>query len=128
MITMSLLTMPAILVLLMLIVSQTASFTSTMKLARNRRRLMLQGSLLGGIFSGGQDNNAKAAVPKSSKGATNEIIKTVNGMRHRRLGGSDIVVSELGLGTQVSRHRGLCDQILVDEPCHRTSLIYLIPH
>ena len=108
---MSLLTMPAILVLLMLIVShETAAFTPTMKLARNRRRLMLQGSLLGGIFSGGQDNNAKAAVPKSSKGATNEIIKTVNGMRHRRLGGSDIVVSELGLGTQVSKYKELCDQ------------------
>jgi aryl-alcohol dehydrogenase-like predicted oxidoreductase len=29
-----------------------------------------------------------------------EIVRVVNGIKHRRLGGSDIVVSELGLGTQ----------------------------
>jgi aryl-alcohol dehydrogenase-like predicted oxidoreductase len=33
-------------------------------------------------------------------GPTNEITKVVNGVRHKRLGGSDIVVSEVGLGTQ----------------------------
>ena len=31
---------------------------------------------------------------------TNEIVKVVEGIRHKRLGGSDIIVSELGLGTQ----------------------------
>lgn len=78
-----------------------------------RRGLILSG-VLGGIFGG--DNNASnksvkaanaaaAAAPgsksnNSNKGPTNEIIKTVQGMKHRRLGGSDIVVSELGLGTQ----------------------------
>jgi aryl-alcohol dehydrogenase-like predicted oxidoreductase len=35
-----------------------------------------------------------------AKGPTNEVLKTVKGMKHRRLGGSDIAVSELGLGTQ----------------------------
>jgi len=33
-------------------------------------------------------------------GETNEIVATVNGIRHKRLGGGKIVVSELGLGTQ----------------------------
>ena len=33
-------------------------------------------------------------------GPTNEVIKVVNGMKRQRLGGSDIIVSELGLGTQ----------------------------
>jgi aryl-alcohol dehydrogenase-like predicted oxidoreductase len=51
---------------------------------------------LGGFFGGRKD----PAYGASSKGKTNEIIRTVNGMKHRRLGGSDIVVSELGLGTQ----------------------------
>ena len=35
-----------------------------------------------------------------SVGPTNEVVKVVNGMKHRRLGGTDIIVSELGLGTQ----------------------------
>ena len=85
---------------------------------RHSMTLMLAGGSggLGGFFSGLFDNNsdgtavAAADVPRneragtaivnSGKGPTNEIIKSVNGMRHRRLGGSDIVVSELGLGTQ----------------------------
>ena len=88
---------------------------------RHSMTLMLAGGSggLGGFFSGLFDNNSDgtavaaataADVPRneragmtivnSGKGPTNEIIKSVNGMRHRRLGGSDIVVSELGLGTQ----------------------------
>ena len=86
---------------------------------RHSMTLMLAGGSggLGGFFSGLFENNsdgtavAAADVPRneragtttivnSGKGPTNEIIKSVNGMRHRRLGGSDIVVSELGLGTQ----------------------------
>jgi len=43
--------------------------------------------------------NAEGTSYKSA-GATNEVVKVVNGMKRRRLGGSDIVVSELGLGTQ----------------------------
>lgn len=33
-------------------------------------------------------------------GATNDVIKTVHGIKHKRMGGGDIFVSELGLGTQ----------------------------
>ena len=65
----------------------------------------------GGFFSGlfGDNNedakrgnvaNAAEGVGVASMGPTNEVVKSVNGMRQRRLGGSDIVVSELGLGTQ----------------------------
>ena len=69
---------------------------------------MMAGGFLGGIFGGDSDPNivANAATGKakinnnSGKGPTNEIIKKVNGMNQRRLGGSDILVSELGLGTQ----------------------------
>ena len=49
---------------------------------------------------GGDGNAANAATTgnvNGNKGPTNEVIKSVNGMRQRRLGGSDIVVSELGL-------------------------------
>mmetsp|Transcript_11152 Transcript_11152/g.16372 ORF Transcript_11152/g.16372 Transcript_11152/m.16372 type:complete len:486 (-) Transcript_11152:994-2451(-) len=65
------------------------------------RRVVLQSSLLTSLF-GGSDDPSKAVAKNSptSKGPTNEIVKTVNGMKHRRLGGSDIVVSELGLGSQ----------------------------
>lgn len=81
---------------------------------RHSMVLMLAGasggsSGFGAFFSGLFDNGAAAAadVPgprneiiNSGKGPTNDIITSVNGIRHRRLGGSDIVVSELGLGTQ----------------------------
>ena len=57
-------------------------------------------------FFGGDDNNSSNNIANAStilnagKGPTNEIVQTVNGMKLRRLGGSDILVSELGLGTQ----------------------------
>ena len=70
-----------------------------------RRSLMLMAG--GGFFSGffGKEDNFVANAytggnVNAGKGPTNEVVKTVNGMRRRRLGGSDIVVSELGLGTQ----------------------------
>lgn len=75
----------------------------TMELASSRnRRVILGSSIFGGIFGGGSDTPAKAVSTNlpQAKGPTNEIIKTVNGMKQRRLGGSDIHVSELGLGTQ----------------------------
>ena len=75
----------------------------------NRRRSLVLGAG-GGMFSGffNSDNNngnANASTPGGggkfkSKGSTNEVVKVVNGIKHRRLGGSDIVVSEIGLGTQ----------------------------
>ena len=75
----------------------------------NRRRSLVLGAG-GGMFSGffNSDNNngnANASTPGGegkfkSKGSTNEVVKVVNGIKHRRLGGSDVVVSEIGLGTQ----------------------------
>jgi hypothetical protein len=41
-----------------------------------------------------------AKVPTASAGPTNEIVGVVDGIRQKRLGGSDIIVSEVGLGTQ----------------------------
>jgi len=70
----------------------------TMVLSPCRRDLCLA-SFFGGFF-GGEPSASARPTPSGSKGATNEIVKNVNGMKHRRLGGSDIVVSELGLGTQ----------------------------
>lgn len=61
------------------------------------RRTLLFSSLFGGFC--GNSSAPKPTVP-GAKGPTNEVVKTVNGIKHRRLGGSDIVVSEIGLGTQ----------------------------
>lgn len=71
-----------------------------------RRNLILSagGGMFGGMFSFGEDSNRASAAEskkqKKSSGPTNEVVKVVNGIKHRRLGGSDILVSELGLGTQ----------------------------
>ena len=75
---------------------------------RRRSSIMMAGGFLSNLF--GDDGNSNGIINpanavegvkiNSRKGATNEVIKTVNGMKQRRLGGSDIIVSELGLGTQ----------------------------
>ena len=44
--------------------------------------------------------SAATRLPKGAKGPTNEICRTVNGIHQKRLGGGDIIVSEMGLGTQ----------------------------
>jgi len=75
---------------------------------RRRSSIMMAGGFLSNLFgddggSNGIINPANAADGvnnNNGKGATNEVVKTVNGMKQRRLGGSDIIVSELGLGTQ----------------------------
>ena len=69
------------------------------------RRSMIAGSggALAGFFGNLFENNSVSAYPPSdykSAGPTNEVKKMVDGVRWRRLGGSDILVSELGLGTQ----------------------------
>lgn len=82
---------------------QMTSITKGGDVSYPQRRRVLQagGGIFGLPFLGGQKASA-AGIPKSSGkgGPTNEIVKVVNGIKHRRLGGSDIVVSELGLGTQ----------------------------
>ena len=71
----------------------------------NRRRSIVLGASSGGMFGGFFGGKANASesgngTPFKSKGATNEVVKVVRGIKQRRLGGSDIVVSEIGLGTQ----------------------------
>ena len=41
----------------------------------------------------------KASLAGNTK-YTNDVVKVVDGIKHKRLGGGDIVVSEIGLGTQ----------------------------
>eukprot|EP00529_Nitzschia_sp_RCC80_P023866 CAMPEP_0113445202 /NCGR_PEP_ID=MMETSP0014_2-20120614/3065_1 /TAXON_ID=2857 /ORGANISM="Nitzschia sp." /LENGTH=464 /DNA_ID=CAMNT_0000336247 /DNA_START=162 /DNA_END=1556 /DNA_ORIENTATION=- /assembly_acc=CAM_ASM_000159 len=72
----------------------------------NRRRLLAMGAFSGLPFFGTGKASA-SETPSGGKrksggkgGPTNEVVKVVNGMKHRRLGNSDIVVSDLGLGTQ----------------------------
>jgi aryl-alcohol dehydrogenase-like predicted oxidoreductase len=81
-----------------------AAMNEGRQFSSNVRRSLVLGAG-GGIFSGFfQSDNANASSGKGSgyksRGPTNEVIRVVNGIKHRRLGGSDIVVSELGLGTQ----------------------------
>jgi aryl-alcohol dehydrogenase-like predicted oxidoreductase len=63
----------------------------------SRRDVLLSASFFGSNPMG-VDSNLKSPQPPK---ATNQVTKIVSGgMKHRRLGGSDISVSELGLGTQ----------------------------
>lgn len=67
-------------------------------------------------FSPGGTGKGSAPI-SSGSGNTNDIIRTEAGILHRRLGGGDIVVSELGLGTQ---RWGGADYNSPDEAlCHR---------
>ena len=50
------------------------------------------------LFGAKKANAAQTGGGKS--GPTNQVLSTVNGVRQRRLGGGEIVVSEMGLGTQ----------------------------
>jgi aryl-alcohol dehydrogenase-like predicted oxidoreductase len=58
------------------------------------------GGLFGGDSGVNNEGNSNPPTKFKSSGATNEVIKVVNGIKHRRLGGSNIIVSEMGLGTQ----------------------------
>eukprot|EP01041_Mallomonas_annulata_P004467 gene4467-8897_t len=42
--------------------------------------------------------SGKQSIPPS--GPTNEVVRNINGINHKRLGGGEIYVSEIGLGTQ----------------------------
>jgi hypothetical protein len=63
--------------------------------------------MFGGFFQGSEPSGASSPLPSDSNrnafvshGPTNEIVSVVDGIKRRRLGGSDIIVSEIGLGTQ----------------------------
>ncbi|CAM9356087.1 unnamed protein product, partial [Heterosigma akashiwo] len=69
-----------------------------------RVALMASGGFLGGIFGSGKIGSAFGASNDAAGSKpfrpTNEVVKVVDGIRHKRLGGGDIIVSEVGLGTQ----------------------------
>jgi aryl-alcohol dehydrogenase-like predicted oxidoreductase len=70
-------------------------------LSESRRTVLkASGGIFGLPFFGGEKANAGTPRKTSKGGPTNEVVKVVNGMKRRRLGGSDIFVSELGLGSQ----------------------------
>jgi len=73
----------------------------SLQLLSSERRSFLLASLFGSFFGGGRldPSKIKPNVP-GAVGPTNEVVKKVQGIRRKRLGGSDIIVSELGLGTQ----------------------------
>lgn len=85
------------------LVSMRHQAASSPSLHTSRRTILSAAGLFGGVFGGG-GSSASTFPPAygkvTSKGPTNEVVKVVNGIKHRRLGGSDIVVSEVGLGTQ----------------------------
>jgi aryl-alcohol dehydrogenase-like predicted oxidoreductase len=68
--------------------------------SQTRRTILSAAGMFGGVLRSNASSSADGASPSSAKGPTNEVVKVVNGIKHRRLGGSDIVVSEVGLGTQ----------------------------
>lgn len=68
----------------------------------SRRTVLVASSSIfgeGNWFGNNNPTPSKASGAKT-KQVTNEIIQVIHGMKHRRLGGSDILVSALGLGTQ----------------------------
>eukprot|EP00611_Tribonema_gayanum_P019819 TRINITY_DN3509_c0_g1_i2.p1 TRINITY_DN3509_c0_g1~~TRINITY_DN3509_c0_g1_i2.p1 ORF type:complete len:474 (-),score=88.81 TRINITY_DN3509_c0_g1_i2:2557-3936(-) len=86
----------------------------------DRRTVLAAAAGAGGVFSGlfgGGAANAAGLSKVAPKGKTNEVVRTVNGIRHRRCGGGDIIVSEVGLGTQrwVSEDFNAPDEAL----CHQ---------
>lgn len=98
------------LLLLLVIIHELDAFHMTSNdsnIPNQRRRRVLQaggGGILSGLpfFGNGGVDPVVAATTKNKTGGgpTNQVIKVVNGIKHRRLGGSDIVVSEIGLGAQ----------------------------
>jgi hypothetical protein len=79
---------------------QQVPFFMTSPAYSQARRTVLSAGLFGGRMFNGGSAPPPAYGKVASKGSTNEVVKVVNGIKHRRLGGSDIVVSEMGLGTQ----------------------------
>jgi aryl-alcohol dehydrogenase-like predicted oxidoreductase len=67
--------------------------------ALQRAHYLSATGFLGGLFA--SDNSKKNTVAAQGEAQpTNAVIKVVDGIRQKRLGGGDINVSELGLGTQ----------------------------
>lgn len=64
-----------------------------------RRAALVSTGMIGGFFGGSEKTKsittASSSTKYKQKGPTNEIVKVVDGMKHKRLGGSDIIVSEM---------------------------------
>ena len=69
---------------------------------RPTRRQALQGTAGSTVMLNFLPGAARAAAKNLGLPSkeTNDVVRTVEGIRHRRLGNSDIAVSELALGTQ----------------------------
>lgn len=67
--------------------------------AAQRSKYLQAAGFLGGLFASDFSKKNSAYAAQEAK-PTNSVVKTVNGIKHKRLGGGDIIVSELGLGTQ----------------------------
>ncbi|CAE7585317.1 tas [Symbiodinium natans] len=65
----------------------------SLRVAPARRQLL-------GAVGAATAAQAQQALAKTAIKPTNEVLKTVDGIRQKRLGNSDVVVSELALGTQ----------------------------
>lgn len=94
----------------------TASCKPTMNSGSlwNRREVGLSVSMVGDLFA-----NVLPSLKANAGGPlkTNEVVKVVNGIRWRRLGGTDIEVSEVGLGTQ--RWGGVDFNSPNEDVCHK---------
>ena len=86
----------------------TLDTADALGLGGNRRQLLKLGSAAG-LLGGGVERlagrgAATAAAPTAAAptatGPTNSVVRVVDGIRQKRLGGTDIIVSEMGLGTQ----------------------------
>ena len=113
--------MPRFLALCVLLSSSTT--VSAMVGGASRRTALRSGAAAGGLLGGlqrlvGPKPAEAAVVPnKLGLGETNQVVRTVEGIRHKRLGGTDIIVSEMGLGTQ---RWGSADFNAPDEAlCHK---------
>ena len=82
----------------------TLDTADALGLGGNRRQLLKLGLLGGGVERLAGRGAATAAAPTAAAptatGATNSVVRVVDGIRQKRLGGTDIIVSEMGLGTQ----------------------------
>ena len=78
--------------------SDAAMATSRQAGSAMRRRDVLKGATAAAALAQ-QPSAALARVPASA-GPTNEVAGVIDGIRQKRLGGSGIIVSEIGLGTQ----------------------------
>ena len=86
----------------------TLDTADALGLGGNRRQL-LKLSSAAGLLGGGVERlagrgaataTAPTAAAPTATGATNSVVRVVDGIRQKRLGGTDIIVSEMGLGTQ----------------------------